>query len=248
MNQDQEQDEKTAAWLRNQFEHVEYSKPNPSKIHPEVERVQPGKRLGYLALAASVVTATFVSFSLFNFTEEQAWATEPSTVTSHEATQIRESCSARISTGLGDLEQSSTASTSGSESHSAKPNFDGPPTTLPKTVVIDRRKNGALGIFEDDVWRIVCLVKFDGKSWINQALTAEQKSPGSQSAVSYGGQTAWLSGESVSFLSGYLEEGKQCVKFELASGENALATCNNGRFAIWYPSTVQLRAGSLTYF
>lgn len=248
MNKDNELDEKTAAWLKRQFEEVEYSQPSPSNNEPEVQKDSRGKRLGFLVAAASFVTATFVASNMFVISPEPVWAAEPNSVSSQEVTQIRKACSDHISTGLGDLEYSGSASTSESENISADENLNMPPKSLPSTTVIDRRNNGALGIFEDDAWRIVCLVKFDGTSWINQALTAEQKSPESQPALSYGGQTAWISGESVSFLSGFLPDGKTCARFKIASGENASATCTNGRFAIWYPGSVQLDQTSLTYY
>lgn len=244
------EDDETARWLQTQFEAVEYKLPSPTSENGELSAKASRSPVRWLTLAASVVAVTAVVTTVFAPSSTPAWASEPTKWSSADEKQIREACEDRLNDGLGDLEFFGEASEDGGSPTAIDPKDTPatPPTKLPKTTVIDRRNTGALGVFEDDNWRVACLVKLDGSTWKEQGLTVEQQLTEPTPGVLGGGQTAWADGSTVSYLTGTLPEGKTCASFKLSDGQKAVASCVASSFAIWYPSGENLRPDSLEFF
>jgi hypothetical protein len=244
------QDDKTARWLQMQFKDVEYKLPSPTSETNELSTKASRSPARWLALAASVVAVTAVTTTVVAPSSTPAWASEPTKWSSADEKQIREACEERLSGGLGELEVSSEVSVDGSSptAPATKGAPATPPTKLPKTTVIDRRNTGALGVFEDDKWRVACLVKLEGSTWKDQGLIVEQIFTEPTPGLLGGGQTAWADGSGVSYLTGKIPEGKTCASFKLANGKQAGASCSASSFAIWYPNGEQIKPDSLEFY
>lgn len=242
------QDLETAEWLKNQFSSVEYSRESPASTLTS-SRTSKVIRIGIpMALAASIAAVAMAVLPLGPTGSDKAWAAEPTPTTAADRDAIRTACQKPLSQGLGELEQmgvdSVTGDTRGMKS-SAAPAVG---NTLPKDMIVDRRKDSALALFEDETQRVVCPLKFDGAEWHDQGVSVMPKDPSQDAGLSFSGQTAWLDGTTFSYESGLIPKGKTCAAFNLSDGKRATASCNLNSYAIWFPSDVSFVGAKITFF
>lgn len=238
-------DEQTTKWLQEQFASVKFHGESPATT---TVTKRPGLNKGSLALAASIVTVSFIASSILTGNSEPVWASEPSKWSTTDEASIRATCGSRLKAGLGELEFSGSASPSEKATKPIGNVSPSTPTELPATTVIDRRNTGALGVFEDKNWRVVCLVKLEGTTWKDQGLTVSGVTENQDLSITSRGQITWANGVSVTFLTGTIPEGKTCVNFKQSSGNKVVASCQGGKYALWYPENVDLTPTSEKFF
>lgn len=228
-------DLETAEWLRSEFKNVTYDLEMPA----EQVKVRNKRQISF-ALAASIAAVAVVVSAVALPEPAPVWAAEPIKLSVSEEADMVSVCSKAISRGLGAPEGSGTASPD--DPNTSNDKIDGaiPPTTLPPLIAIDRRGTGAVALFEDKNWQVTCPLRLSGNTWKDQGLSVQElngsKNPGATALF----QTVWADGSSITVESGLLADPNTCAAYKLATGEKAKATCNAGRYLIWYPDSVKL--------
>ena len=203
---------------------------------------------GWIAVAAAVVIAA----SALNISgpggSSIAWAAEPESPTASEVQAINKACSRVIERGVGELQGSGTASADGS-SEFATDGVVAPeqPTELPPLEVLDVRGDGAMAVYSDDQWQIVCLLQQSGGVWRDFGLTAMGKDGDAPAGLVASGSTNSRDGQAISYVSGAVPAGTTAVTFELSNGETVTASVLDGSFAAWFPGDASLVPGSLNF-
>lgn len=234
-NNENEKDQATAAWLRSEFSKVSYTRDIPTSIEKA-----PKRRQNYYALAASIAAVAIVVSTVALPEPTPAWAGEPKKPSASEKTAMLNVCSLAISRGLGELEGTGTASPDNTEAIKGEATLDATPTTLPPLIAIDRRGTGAVALFENSNWRVTCPLRLSGSTWTDQGLTVEGLSGTPNAGISSQSKTVWADGTGITVNSGVLSDPKTCPTYKTESGEKVSATCNSGRYLVWYPDSVTL--------
>ena len=237
----------TEEWLRQQFSAITYDRSSPSAGEAQRNATPVTSRVRWLALAAAVTFVLAISPGLLPIGTDPAWAATPTAVTKADEQEIRKACQKRIESGPGELEYSGEAHVDGSMSRIGVEGDLSLPTSLPPTVVIDRRDTGAVGIFGSLEWTVVCLVKLVDNRWVDNGVQILGAAEASGPAIALSGQLNWEDGDFVLFVSGSLPEGKACATFTLDNGQIVDASCAEGHFAVWYPDDVMFDPDSLSF-
>ncbi len=233
------------------FSGLTFTRPSPS-VTPAASSTRSGSRASrrtrYVWLAglaaASVVTLTTISFVIPD-QGSVAWAETPTRPSSGEVRSVVETCSADIAPGLGELEYSGLASPEGSmpaeQDISAADSLV--PRELPPLTVLDLRGEGALALFADDNWNVVCLLSQKDGTWVSQGLTVTSAaSPDASSdspPLQFGSSLAWASGETLSYLAGGLPATAARATLMLPDGTVAEASILGDHYAVWFPGTLR---------
>jgi hypothetical protein len=128
------------------------------------------------------------------------------------------------------------------------------PTSLPPLVVVDRRGDHALAVFEDASWSFACMLSIDGGTWTADGLMAEQVATSSGQAVAMVGSmgaaisSADSSGPAPSTVAGTVPPGVTRVTLTFADGTVADATVTHGHYAAWYPGDLGAAPPTITMY
>lgn len=249
------EDAEVAKALIQGFSLIEFNRPAPVPEAQAVEliSVSPGKqRRGsqrWYAIAASVTLALALATTLSPHNTSVAWANQPTAATSTDRISAVKACGAVIERGLGDLQSSFTQSVEPGSSPSVgtTSKVTSQPAELPPLAVLDIRGDGALAIFEDSNWTVMCLLKRTGNRWVDQGVTVTSASADPQPGTSFVSQTSWVGGDSVSIVGGVTPPSSTNVTFELSNGELVSASVLNGKFAAWFPGDTTVIPNSIVF-
>jgi hypothetical protein len=247
-------DEDTAAAIQHAFGDVVLDRPVPTEMTRAdviVLPARPRRRpLAWLVAAAAAVVALTVALTLLPGRDAVAWASEPSTATAADVVVAQKACSAPLARGLGDLQQSGSASVDGTTPAAPPPSPGdaGPPTALPPLAVLDVRGDGALAVYQDATWQVVCLLRRENGTWVDQGISVGPGRAAAPPGLVFGGGTSWAGGDQVSYVGGAVPTGTATVTFTLSDGSTVRASLLGTTFAAWFPGGASVVPGSLAAF
>ena len=256
-------DAEAAALLARAFDGIHLDRPAPgdpgipaaAPVTPAARVVsllpRPASRLRspvWLAGAAAAVVALTLTVTLSPGGSSVAWAAEPTTPTAGDREASATACGTPVARGLGDLESSGSASVTGADPAPAPERAPGVPESLPPLAVLDIRGDGALAIYQDSTWQVICLLTREGDAWVDQGISVGPGTGTSTPGVVFGSRTSWVGGDSVAYLGGSVPPGTSKVTFDLSDGTTVQASVLGITFAAWFPGERNYVPGSLVTY
>lgn len=248
-----EEDATAAAALEEAFDGIRLDRPAPGGTTTggtATEGVfKPGRTTGrrrghvlWLSGAAMAVVALVLTVTLTPGGSSVAWSAQPTAPTEVDREAAGEACGAPLARGLGELESSGSAAVDGAAAPAPEPG-ESAPVSLPPLAVLDIRGDGALAVYQDRTWQVACLLTREGGAWVDQGITVGPAS--STPGAMFGSSTAWVGGDSVTYLGGSVPSGTTKVTFDLSDGTTVRASLLGDTFAAWFPGDRSYVPGSL---
>lgn len=245
-----EEDATTAAALEEAFDGIRLDRPAPGGATKGVSppAATAGRRRGHvvwLSGAAVAVVAMVLTVMLAPGGSSVAWSAQPTAPTEVDREVAAAVCGAPLARGLGELESSGSAAVDGSAALAPEPG-ESAPVSLPPLAVLDIRGDGALAVYQDRTWQVACLLAREGGAWVDQGITVGPAS--SAPGAMFGSSTAWVGGDSVTYLGGSVPSGTTKVTFDLSDGTTVRASLVGDTFAAWFPGDRSYVTGSLVMY